>query len=175
MSAQQNPKNLEQDELVQFLAPDPEQRIPESYTISGWLGKSTHKGYWRLYPTPELDEYVEIADADILLRREVDKTQSPLGGTVLMIKGSAELHSAGSARVDARTAFLQGDITADFSTRSVSELASQIGGGGLGNKDYTKGFWCNVSMFFACTTHVVRNPVCTTASGKLCGTARFLP
>ncbi|HVC33564.1 MAG TPA: hypothetical protein VNL16_08655 [Chloroflexota bacterium] len=175
MPDQQSRKNLVQDELVELLALDPAARNPEYHAISGWLGKSAHQGYWRLYPTPELDEYIEIAEDDILLQRPVSEATSPLGGSVLMIKATAELHSMGSTSVDARTAMLHGDITNDFSTKSGGDLIALMSGTTLGDKDYTKGFWCSVSMLFSCTTHVVDNWVCTLASGKLCGTRKFLP
>jgi len=175
MPDEQSRKNLGQDELVQLLVPDPARRVAESHIIKGWVGKSAREGYWRLYPTPELDEFIEIAEDDILLQRPVDQSISPLGGSVLVIKATAELHSMGSTSVDARNAMLHGDITNDFSNRSGGDLIALMSGTTLGDKDYTKGFWCNVSMFFSCTTHVVDNWVCTLASGKLCGTAKFLP
>lgn len=181
MPTKPNPKSLDQDDHVQNLVPEQALRatdrraIPEQRTISGWLGKSTHQGYWRLYTTPELDEYIEIEEDDILQRRQIDTSVSPLGGSVLTIKASAEIHGMGATSVIARDAMLKGAIVDECAGKSISDLQSFMIGMAVNDKNYTNGFWCSVSMLFMCTTHVVKNQVCTLASGKLCGTRRFLP
>jgi hypothetical protein len=172
---QQGRKDLGQDELLEALVPDPALRAPGYQVVKGWLGRSTHRGYWRLYPTPALDEYVEIAEDDIVLRRPVERSNAPLGGSVLVIKSTAEIHSMGSTSVIARDALLHGDITTELLGQSPADVQAIMIGSGLGDTSYTDGFWCSVSMLFSCTTHVVDNWVCTLASGKLCDTAHFLP
>ena len=147
-----------------------------TYVLKGWLGKSSQAGFWRIYPTPELDEYIEIAESDILHSKQFHEAVAPLGGTAIVIKATARLQGGYNVAVDARTAFLQGDITHKVMAGTQADAAAMtIGGGGLGNKDYTKGFWCSVSMLFSCATHIVDSDVCTLASGKLCGTVRYLP
>ena len=175
MPAARDPKNLDADEFVQLLAPDPQQRGSDHRVIKGWLGRSTQRGYWRLYPTPELDEYVEIAEEHIVLRRSVDTTISPLGGTYLVISSTAEIRSMGTTSVIARDALLHGNIIDELSGKSISDIQSFMINTGLNDTSYTEGFWCNVSLLFSCTTHIVDDDVCTLASGKLCGTARLLP
>jgi hypothetical protein len=162
---------LREDELVRLTAAA---GAHGTYVLTGWLGKSPEAGFWRLYPTPELDEYIEIAENDIVFTQPFNHAVAPLGGTAIVIKASAQLRGVSTDAAEARAAFLQGDIT--HNTIAASQMnATALSIGPLGNKDYTKGFWCNVSMFFACATHVVEDQVCTLSSGKLCGTRRFLP
>ena len=152
-----------------------------TYVWKGWLGKSPRAGFWRIYPTPELDEFIEIAESDIVYSKPFSETIAPLGGSVIVFKATARLYGANNNGVEARAAFLKGDITHKAAMApQVNAPALSIGGGGsigggLGDTDYTEGFWCNVSMFFAGSTHVVDDGVCTLASGKLCGTVRLLP
>jgi hypothetical protein len=138
------------------------------------LGKSPEEGFWRLYPTPELDEYVEIAEADIVFSRPLSEAVAPLGGTAIVINASALLRGVSTDRAEARAAFLQGDITRN-AVAALQTNAVALSTGTLENKNFSIGFWCNVSILFACGTHVVHDVVCTAASGKLCGTARLLP
>ena len=163
---------LREDELVRLTGAAA--ATDGTYVLTCWLGKSPRTGFWRIYATPELDEYIEIAETDIVYSKPLNEAVAPLGGTVIVIKASARLHGATTIAVEARAAFLQGDITHKVVAGSQMDTAA-LGGGGLGDKDYTQGFWCNVSLFFACSTHVVDDGVCTLASGKLCGTARLLP
>ena len=173
MSDAREQRKLEQDDLVEMLSPDPAQRGPQGLIGTGWLGRSIEDGYWRLYPSPELDEYIEVAESDIVMRRPLDPAISPLGGSVVVIKSTADLYSMARTPMNARAALLEGELASEFAAapRTTARVSNQ---GSLGNKDYTKGFLCGVSMFFACATHVVNNPVCTLASGKLCRTQRYV-
>ena len=58
-------KKLAQDPLVEKLVSDPSQHEP-TIQLRGWLGKGTVEGVWRIYLTPQLNEYVEVAENDIL-------------------------------------------------------------------------------------------------------------
>jgi hypothetical protein len=167
------------DSLVESLVTDPNVK-PDVAIVQGWIGQSARKGHWRLYPTPDLKSFVEIAEDDIVMTKPIATEVSPLGGTVVVLKSTAKLHGEGGLSVDARAAYLRGDITKDLSSVASNPTAflASIGtgpGGGLGDVSYTEGFWCDVSMLFSCTTHVVDDDVCTLASGKMCGTVRFLP
>jgi hypothetical protein len=170
-------QQLKQDALVTTLRKDPSERPEDFKLLTGWLGESTHKGMYRLYPTPELDEFVEFDESAVLGSWPVGKA-APLGGTIVALSSAAELKGMGSETISVKAASMLGGDSTERFTRVASALTSSEAltiGGGLGDKDYTQGFWCNVSLLFACTTHVVDNWVCTLASGKLCGTAKFLP
>lgn len=168
-------KRLKPDFLVQEIRPNASERGETTHVVTGWLGESDRDGFWRLYATPELDDYIELSEADIVSAKEVPTNISPLGGSCIIVKETAQISGGTSESVSVSQALLQGSIAERFASND--EIDFPPDGSKLVpyNKNYTKGFVCTVSMFFMCTTHVVRNPTCTTASGKLCGTRRFLP
>jgi hypothetical protein len=67
-----NEDKPQEDDLVAKLVPDPSQGPPDATVLTGYLGRApeaTGKGKeasWRLYQSAALDEYVEIAEVDIL-------------------------------------------------------------------------------------------------------------
>jgi hypothetical protein len=60
-----------EDPLVASLVPDPSQGPPNTTVLAGYLGRGTEEGVWRLYLTPELDEFVEILEDTILHRQSL--------------------------------------------------------------------------------------------------------
>ena len=88
--AAQRKKKLEQDALVEALVPDPSGHQP-GMQLTGWLGKGTTEGHWRLYLTPQLSEYVEFAEDDVLHSQALTEAQSPLGGTIVWLKPGVAL------------------------------------------------------------------------------------
>ena len=72
------PKQLKQDPLVEQLAPDPGSHIP-TIQLTGWLGKGSKEGHWRLYLNPELDQYVGFSAEDVVHTQALDPKQSLLG------------------------------------------------------------------------------------------------
>jgi hypothetical protein len=83
----QGGSSLEQHPLVEALVPDPSQGPPNATVLRGFLGKSTTEGVWRLYPTPALDEFVEIPEADILHSQQLPDDQ----GTVVWVPKGLQL------------------------------------------------------------------------------------
>ncbi len=107
------PKQLKQDRLVEQLIPDPSVHRP-SIQLTGWLGKSTTEGSWRLYLTPQLDEYVEFSERDVLHTQPVQPEQSLLGGTMVWLQAGAVLQHIQIATRQTQADFLSGGITAGF-------------------------------------------------------------
>lgn len=105
--------NLSQDELVTGLVPD-SNRTPDVRMLSGFLGKSAQDGYWRLYLTPELNEYIEFSAQDVVHSQRIDPSQSPLGGTVVWLRREANLTHSRSMSGETQADFLQGSITAAY-------------------------------------------------------------
>ncbi len=68
-----SPGELSQDALVEALVPDPGS-LADVVMLHGYLGKSAVEGSWRLYLTPDLDEYVEIPEDKILHHRRLSRT-----------------------------------------------------------------------------------------------------
>jgi len=104
-------RKLEQDKLVDKLVPDASQ-VPDVQVLAGFLGKSTREGYWRLYLTITLNEYVEFAEEDVVHSHAFESDESLLGGTAVWIRRGANLQHTQSVSREAQADFLQGAITA---------------------------------------------------------------
>src|SRR5579864_4072536 len=84
-------KQLKQDPLVDQLMPDPGNPQP-TIQLTGWLGKGTDEGWWRLYLTPQLDEYVEFSADSVVHTQPLQKEQSALGGSTVWLKAGTALN-----------------------------------------------------------------------------------
>jgi len=168
-------KPLKPDALVESLAPDPSEPVAATRFV-GFLGKSSRPGYWRLYLNPSLNDYLEVADADIIDSVQIDSETSPLGGTLLSVRPDAQVLRRREKITEARNAFLRGPITSRFLPGSrpqapVSRKAALMGGGGGGLGEHTDGAWgCWLSHIFACASHDPDDPICQ-GQTELPGTA----
>lgn len=123
------------DDLAAELVPDPA-KLPDLVVLKGHLGKSARAGFSRLYADLSFNEFVELADDDVLARRSVSK-QDPLGGSLLWVKRDATLLRSTVCSAQEHAAFLTGEITASALRRSkleypverkLDEFAIQRGG-----------------------------------------------
>ena len=105
--------DLNEDELIKNLVPDPSQ-VPDARMLFGFLGKSSREGYRRLYLTPELNEYVEFQEEDVLHTLSFATPENPLGGKVVWVKREANLFHTRTASREAQADFLRGDISTAF-------------------------------------------------------------
>jgi hypothetical protein len=92
--------HLKQDPLVDKLRPDPSQ--PPSIERRGFLGRSDKAGYWRLYLTRALTDYVEIAEDDIVHQESLSTANNPDAGSRVWIKETAILMFGPPTQVSAR-------------------------------------------------------------------------
>jgi hypothetical protein len=102
-------KPLIEDSLISRLVPDPAD-IPNVRMYVGLLGKSLRKGYWRLYTSPQLTEFVEIREEDIVHAEQMDAAQAMPRGTAAWIKADAQLIRTQMGARQVQTDFLSGDI-----------------------------------------------------------------
>jgi hypothetical protein len=112
-------KMPDEEGFVKNLVPDPSQP-PDVTLLSGYSGRSSRPGHWRLYLSVELTSYVDIPEADIVHSQPLDKDQSPLGGTLLWVRRGADLKTTSMASRESQADFLRGTI------------AGSITAGGLG-------------------------------------------
>jgi hypothetical protein len=97
---------LAEDQLVQKLVPDPSQGPPNATVLRGYLGRGTGKDSWRLYMTAALDEYVELAESDILHTQKLPGDQ----GTLVWVPKTLALHYVRVHSDQVQADFLQGHI-----------------------------------------------------------------
>jgi len=112
-----DPRELKQDALVEKLVPDPA-APPDTIRLVGFLGKGTRAGYWRLYLTSQLNEYVECHEDDVVHTQSLATEQNPLAGTMAWIKRGAKLLHSRTTSVQAQAEFFQGNIMDRFLMRS---------------------------------------------------------
>jgi len=105
--------DLRQDEVIARLVPDPE-APPDVVRLTGYLGRSTRREFWRLYQTLELNAYMEIAEDDIVHSQPVGGPDTSLSGTLLWVKRGADLREVRTASRTAQAEFLEGDVTREF-------------------------------------------------------------
>lgn len=156
------------DKIIQELMKDVRKGAPDTTLMTGLLGESEEPECCRLYTSLELTDYFDIPKDDVVASKKIDTKDALLGGTMLFVRSSAELKHVRTSKMEARASFLSGGVVEEGATAAVPASALVgIGGAGVKGK-YTDGFWCGVSLVFACATHVVTNSVCHLASGKVC-------
>ncbi len=105
-------QKLEANPLVGELAKDPSDVPAEETVIAGYAGKSREAGCWRLYSTPELNEFFEFNEADVV---RVDKREDPIGGkTFVWLKPTASLRMTRIETRKMQADFLRGDFTREL-------------------------------------------------------------
>jgi hypothetical protein len=99
------------DAFIAKVVSDPA-KPPETLLIQGFLGASSEPDHTRVYADVTLDSYVDVANADIIHMEPLPKEQSPMGGSYLWIKKSADV-LPGSGEPERKGAkFLEGPIAA---------------------------------------------------------------
>jgi hypothetical protein len=120
-------KGLQEDEVVARLVPDAADP-PDVVAMIGFLGRSARRGFWRLYHTLDLKNYVEIAEEDIVHSQSLTNELQHLGGTVIWIKSGARLKYSRSESGRAEAGFMQGEITRGFLSGTGTEGLTPRGG-----------------------------------------------
>jgi hypothetical protein len=103
-------KKIKQDALVEKIIPD-QSVAADVKVFTGFIGESLKEGQVRLYLTPELDEYLEIFEKDILNLFSATSDTNPLAGSVLWIKKKATIEFVKATSRQYQAEFLQGGIS----------------------------------------------------------------
>lgn len=142
--------DLEQDEVITRLVPDPADP-PDVVALAGFLGRSPRAGFWRLYRTLDLKDFVEIAEDDIVHSEPLGSDSRPLAGTLVWVANGAEIKHTQSETAQAE--FLQGDITSGYLAQARAEGAfpGRAGRGVLGYRHRPTVFDACPSVVNACT------------------------
>jgi hypothetical protein len=121
-------EGLEPDPIVEELVSDPSKPAVPTIVLEGLLGRSASDGYWRLYSTTELNEYVEIPQEDVLHHESIAKEHPPFVGlkaTKLWVKRNAEvLHTRIGSPLQVQASFLAGDIGVDLTAEAATILGA---------------------------------------------------
>jgi hypothetical protein len=165
---------LTEDELVSALVPDPS-NLPDTTVMVGFLGRSSREGFWRLYLTADLGEFVDFAAADVLHTQVIESPADALGGRAVWIRRTATVHRSVTDPLGTQTEFLRGDVAAAFTagaararTLTAGRLPSLAGAPGLA-ADPTL-FRANTCALSSCISNVAicTNPGQTTCDPAVC-------
>lgn len=150
----------EEEDFVSDLAPDPAS-IPDTRMLIGFVGESTKDGYLRLYLTPELNEFYEIQEADVVRSQKLPAGELNLAGTAIWIKRDSKIQHTRTTTVDAQADFLQGTIARSFLTSAARAGTFGAGFGQFGIKSVPP----VASVCFSCATDNCPVP---TSGGSTC-------
>lgn len=146
--------DLEENELVRRLTSD-RSRSANLTVLRGYLGKSDREGYWRLYPTPDMKDFIEIAETDIVHSESLETRDNPLGGTMIWVNSDAEIIRTQTDRLGAQAGFLSGSVMGSSSAARNRAAAGPIGDAGTAIS--TAPCWATITLVTAwlCKTVVL--------------------
>lgn len=153
------PITLKEEDFVSHLVEDPS-RLPDTRLLIGFLGNSGKEGYWRLYLSPELNEFLEFQEKDVL--RSQPLADSQLGGTAIWIRREAELQHTRTTTREAQAQFLQGTIASAF---RAGAIAGSFTGGAQALIGQIKSIPPQASVCFSCPSDLCPVP---TSGGPTC-------
>lgn len=170
-----SPPQMKPDRIVETVAPDPS-IAPSIVTLTGFLGKGTEEGNWRLYFTASLNEYVEFADPDVVHHEPIPQDQSSLGGTTVWLKAGTTLRYIYITSQQIQADFLQGGLISDFlpGTKFSALRGAAVAGTGAA---CTRNYICSTNPHIpACQlrTEVCGSFDCGPPTGALCPTGAFI-
>jgi hypothetical protein len=146
---------LREDRIVEALVPDPGQHQP-GFLFIGLLGKAIQPGDWRLYLTPELNEYVEFSEQDVVHSQPISQEESPLGGSRVWLRSGASFRHTCIETRQAQADFLRGGITSAFMSRTSPFVMA-----GVRRPPPETGYACTRNYVCSTNPHI---PACQDAS-----------
>ena len=115
MAGSKKESKLVEDRLVSQVVRDPSS--PRAKLVSGYLGKSARRNYWRIYLTLDFSEYVEVAAKDILHTESLGTPNA--SGSWVWIKGDAKLEHVKPDSESTEAQFLKGSIASRYIANSL--------------------------------------------------------
>src|SRR3954462_9330390 len=91
---EQAPSKLRYDDFISKVIPDPA-KVEPTLLLSGFVGRGGAEGAVRIYSDPSLNKWVDVPEAGIVHSMPIPV--SPLGGSPLGVKRSAETPPAAAA------------------------------------------------------------------------------
>ena len=163
MADKRNRPKLVEDPIVSRVVQDPSS--PRAKLVSGYLGKSSRRGYWRIYLTLDFSEYVEVAARDILHTESLGSADA--SGSWVWIKDDAKMELVKPDDESSEARFLKGAIASKYIGNSL--FGDLVGFGGAAGVGLPKTF--SVTECATCPTddgaHTCVPAVCTLATSCL--------
>jgi hypothetical protein len=119
---------LEEDAIVSRVVPE-DREASDAVLLTGFLGRSRRSGWWRLYRAPDLSEYVEFREEDVVHTEKTNSDLLPAKGTLIWLKADAAVNRQEAKSRSIAADFLSGDIV---NTQVIGAADSLIAPGGGG-------------------------------------------
>jgi hypothetical protein len=117
---------LEEDAIVSRVVPE-DREASDAVLLTGFLGRSRRNGWWRLYRAPDLSEYVEFKEEDVVHTEKTSSDLLPAKGTLIWLKADAALKRQEAKSQSIAADFLSGEIV---NTQVIGAADSLIAAGG---------------------------------------------
>lgn len=142
---------LEPNPLIAKFVKDPCDVPPDATLVVGYAGKGARSGRVRLYSTPDMDEFFEFDEDEVV---HTETRDDPAGGrTFVWLNGSAKLNVTRVESHEFQADFLRGDFTRELMAQTPAALtasfrrsAREISG--------TSAWWCTWRIL-GCTRQMV--------------------
>lgn len=122
--AKSKPKaNPSLDELVLRLAKNP-LFLPNLTYLSGMARKSSKSGWCRLYVKPDLMEWIEFREADVVHREVISMGANELEWTIAWLNDGSEILRESIEPIQAQANFLRGEMQDHQVFNAVAFLAA---------------------------------------------------
>jgi hypothetical protein len=116
--------NPQPDDFVGKVVKDPA-NPPNAVLVQGYIGRSDDADHVRVYGDPSLSSYVDVPTDSVLHSERLPAEQSPLGGSVLWVDGSAPLRSPQPQPATAAD-FLRGPVQADLGPAAATSTGDDV-------------------------------------------------
>jgi hypothetical protein len=129
MAERKEKPELVEDPLVSKVVHDPSS--PKAKLLSGYLGRSSRRGHWRVYLTLDFSEYVELAAKDILHTQALGSPNA--SGSWIWVRDDAKMEHVKPDAESTGAEFLKGPIASKYIGNSLFGNLGRVGvGGGFG-------------------------------------------
>ncbi|HTS62710.1 MAG TPA: hypothetical protein VMH28_11850 [Candidatus Acidoferrales bacterium] len=135
------------DAFTAKAVPDP--KNPDTQLVTGFLGAAADADKTRIYWDASLSNYVDVATSDILHTQPLPESQSPLGGSYIWLKGSADV-TFGSGGQTSKGKFFQGPLMAAYG----GQFGAAAGAGAAAGPNIAYTVYCAPSPIL-CTKPIV--------------------
>ena len=170
MPAEKGPQ-IKIDSFTAKAVPDP--KNPDAQLVAGFLGASSEADKTRIYWDASLTSYADIATSDILHTQPLPEDQSPLGGSYIWIKRSADVSLGSASGQTSKGKFFQGPLMAAYGGQFAAAAGTAAATPGIPIHTAlvfcnpspilcTRPEFCHPSPFNPCISHIIvcHTPVC---------------
>jgi hypothetical protein len=100
-------------------------QTPSVRAVTGYLAKDPQEGQWRLFLTPDFDQFLTIREEDIVGSQLLATDANPMGPNVVWIKSDANLQHTKTESRQVQAQFLNGSLFSEFNSSAMRAPAGQ--------------------------------------------------